>query len=127
MSSDLTHALRFWLDRLREGDPQARNELIRHSQERFRLLTRQMLRGYSGLHQWEATSDVLQNVLMRIDCVLLAIDVATPCDFMRLATLQIRRELIDMTRHDFGPLGVGTHQMPPGQADDAFPDPADSF
>ena len=123
--SDSTPSLQFWLDRLREGDPEARNELIRHSRERFRLLTRQMLRRFPGLREWEDTSDVLQNVLIRIDRVLRSIDVATPRDFMRLATAQVRRELIDLKRHHYGPMGQGTHQLPPGRDGDAFPEPAD--
>ena len=127
--SDPAPPLQFWLDRLRAGGSgalEARNELIRHSRERFRLLTRQMLRGFPGLRQWEDTSDVLQNVLMRIDRVLLALDVPTPRDFLSLAACQIRRELIDLTRHHFGPHGQGTHQIPPGQIGRGSPpDPAD--
>lgn len=125
MSGDLTGLQSFWLDRLRQGDSEARNELIRHSQERFRKLTRQMLRNYPGLRAWEDTSDILQNVLLRIDRVLRSIRVTTPRDLMRLATLQIRRELLDLTRHHYGPLGQGTHQALLGQIGDALPEPAD--
>ena len=64
--SDSAPLLAFWLDRLRAGDPAARNELIRHSRDRLRLLTRQMLRRFPGVRQWEETSDVLQNVLVRL-------------------------------------------------------------
>ena len=127
--SDSAPSLQFWLDRLRAGGPgalEARNELIRHSRERFRLLTRQMLRGFPGLRQWEDTSDVLQNVLIRIDRVLLSLDLPTPRDFLHLAACQIRRELIDLSRHYFGPHGRGTHQIPPGQiGQDPMLDPAD--
>ena len=122
--SDSALSLQFWLDRLRVGDSEARNELIRHSLERFRLLTRQMLRRFPGLREWEDTSDVLQNVLIRIDRVLRSIDVPTPRDFLRLATAQIRRELIDLQRHHFGPLGDGTHRAHPGDLGD-HPEPAD--
>ncbi|MFO0846040.1 MAG: sigma-70 family RNA polymerase sigma factor [Gemmataceae bacterium] len=116
------------LDRLRAGDPTARNELIGYSRERFRLLTRQMLRRFPGVRQWEDTSDVVQNVLVRLDRVLQNLPVASPRDFLALATVQIRRELIDLTRHHFGPQGLGANTLPPGREhrDASPPEPSDS-
>jgi RNA polymerase sigma-70 factor (ECF subfamily) len=125
--SDSAPSLQHWLDRLREGDPAARNELIRHSRDRLRLLTRQMLRRFPGVRQWEETSDVLQNVLVRLDRALQAVEVPSPRDFLRLATIQIRRELLDLTRHHFGPEGLGANVVPPGQValGDTPPEPQD--
>src|SRR5438874_1089124 len=57
MPHDSTALLQHWLDRHQAGDPDARAELIRHSQERLRHLTRQMLRHYPGVRRWEDTSD----------------------------------------------------------------------
>jgi RNA polymerase sigma-70 factor (ECF subfamily) len=122
--SDSVPTLQYWLDRLREGDPEARNELIGHSRNRFRLLTRQMMRSYPRVREWEETSDVLQNVLVRLDRALQAIVVETPEDLTCLAATQIRRELIDLSRRHFGPLGAGRHLVSPGH-DEAFPEPAD--
>jgi RNA polymerase sigma-70 factor (ECF subfamily) len=121
-------SLQHWLDRLHAGDPTARNELIRHSRERLRLLTRQMLRRFPGVRAWEETSDVLQNVLLRLDRALQTVEVASPRDFLRLAATQIRRELIDLARHHGGPEGLGANVVPPGQAAaaDTPPDPSDS-
>ena len=126
--SDQDTTLQHWLDRHRAGDPAARNELIRHSQERLRLLTRQMLRGYPTLRKWEDTSDVFQNVLCRLDRALREVPPPSPHDFLCLSAALIRRELIDLSRHHFGPLGDGRHQQPPGQAasDARPPEPADS-
>jgi RNA polymerase sigma factor (sigma-70 family) len=120
--------LQHWLDRHRAGDPSARNELIRHSQERLRQLTRQMLRGYPALGQWEDTSDVFQNVLCRLDRALREVTPASPLDFLRLSSVLIRRELIDLWRHHFGPGGDGRHRPPPGAApaEVAAPEPSDS-
>jgi RNA polymerase sigma-70 factor (ECF subfamily) len=101
-----------WLDRLREGDPTARNEVIRHSRERLRLLTHQMLRAYPGVSKLEDTSDVLQNVLIRLDRMLATVPVSSPRDFLCLATTMIRRELIDLARHYLGPEGEATHRAP---------------
>ena len=110
---------------MREGDPEARNELISHSRERFRLLIRQMMRRFPGLHEWEETSDVLQNVLIRLDRVLQAIVVPTALDFLRLAAHHINFELIDLSRHHYGPMGRGTNLVPPGHDGDPIPDPID--
>jgi RNA polymerase sigma-70 factor (ECF subfamily) len=125
--SDSGASLQPWLDRLRAGDPAARNELIRHSRGRLRLLTRQMLRHFPGVRQWEETSDVLQNVLLRLDRALQAVEVPSPRDFLRLANAQIRRELIDLSRHHFGPHGLGANLVPPGQGRPGdTPEPEDS-
>jgi RNA polymerase sigma factor (sigma-70 family) len=90
--------LRYWLDRLRQGDPAARNELLRHSRDRLRLLTLQMLRRFPGVQQWEDTSDTLQKALVRLDRALGEVHPTAPRDFLRLAATQIRRELIDLSR-----------------------------
>ncbi len=126
--SDPAPSLQHWLDRLRDGDPTARNELIRHSRDRLRLLTRQMLRGFPGVRQWEETSDVLQNVLVRLDRALQAVAVPSPRDFLRLAAAQVRRELIDLARHHFGPEGHGANLVPPGRGGEGetLPEPEDS-
>jgi len=123
--NDSSSALMYWLDRLRAGDAAARNELIRHSRDRLRLLTRQMLRHFPGVRQWEETSDVLQNMLLRLDRALQVVEVPSPRDFLRLATAQIRRELIDLSRHHFGPEGLGANVVPPGQVEpkDGLPEP----
>jgi RNA polymerase sigma-70 factor (ECF subfamily) len=125
--SDPAPSLVFWLDRLRSGGPAARNELIRHSRDRLRALTHQMLRHFPRVRRWEETSDVLQNVLVRLDRALASVELASPRDFLRLASAQIRRELIDLARHHFGPEGLGANIVPPPQGSgDAPPEPADS-
>jgi RNA polymerase sigma-70 factor (ECF subfamily) len=119
--------LQILLDRLRQGDQAARNDLIRHSRDRLRLLTRRMLRGFPGVRHWEDTSDVLQNVLIRLDRALQAVELTSARDFLRLATAQVRRELIDLARHYFGPNGPGANLLPPGrmQSSEPPPEPAD--
>jgi RNA polymerase sigma-70 factor (ECF subfamily) len=126
--SDSSSSLEFWLDRLRAGDPAARNALILHSYERLRLLTRQMLRSVPGVRQWEQTSDVLHNALIRLDRALQTVEIPSPRDFLRLAATQIRRELLDLAKHHFGPQELGRNVVPPGQLElgDAPPEPADS-
>jgi hypothetical protein len=54
------------LDRLRQGDDQARHSLIGRTCERLLTLTSRMLKAYPGVHRWEQTDDVLPNALLRL-------------------------------------------------------------
>jgi RNA polymerase sigma-70 factor (ECF subfamily) len=94
---------------LKAGDESARQDLIRCACGRLERLTRKMLRGYKRVRRWEQTADVLQNALMRLYRALESVCPATPADFFRLAALNIRRELLDMAKHYYGPQGQGAH------------------
>jgi RNA polymerase sigma-70 factor (ECF subfamily) len=104
-----TTVLQRWLDRMRQGDEvafnEARNEVINHAQGRLEVLTRRMLRHYPRLRRWEQTGDVLQNAVLRLHRSLAAIRPESVRQFYGLAAAHIRRELIDLTRHHFGPQG----------------------
>jgi RNA polymerase sigma-70 factor (ECF subfamily) len=104
------------LDRLRAGEAAARNELINCACDRLQRLTRKMLNDYRGVRRWEETGDVFQNAMLRL-CRALQ-DLAPPSlrDFYRLAALQVRRELIDLARHYYGPQGVGANHASQGPA-----------
>ncbi len=108
------------LERACQGDPAALDELLRHSARRLTELTRHMLRGFPGVRRWADTDDVLQNALIRLVASLREVRPASPREFLGLATLQIRRELIDLARHYFGPQGQGanyqTHGGDPAQS-----------
>lgn len=114
MADDRTTYVQACLDRLRHGDDQARGELIRGACERLGELTRVMLRDYRRVRRWEQTDDVLQNALMRLDRALRAVTPPSPRDFYRLATAEIRRELIDLVRHHYGPEGAGRKHVTGG-------------
>src|SRR3954462_8394801 len=113
-----------WIDRLRAGDESARAELFRCSCDRLADLTRRMLRRYERIRRWEQTADVAQNVAMRLYRTLEPVTPESPRDSFRLASLNIRRERLDLAKHYFVPQGHGTlHASPPddsasGLADD---------
>ena len=117
MSNDSVR-LEACLARLRAGDAAARNELFAHACERMRRLTRAMLRDYPGVARWEETGDVYQNAMLRLCRALQDVAVPTVRDFYRLAALQIRRELIDLARHYYGPQGAGAHHASQGPGGD---------
>jgi RNA polymerase sigma factor (sigma-70 family) len=98
------------LDRLRAGEEQARNELVAVSIERLRRLSRAMLKDQAGVRAWEETDDVLQNGVLRLWRALSSHHPETSLDYFRLAAQVLRRELIDLARHYFGPQGMATHQ-----------------
>lgn len=97
-----TVVLQAALDRLRAGDLSARDELIAHSCNRFLALTRKMLNRYPRLRNWEESGDVAQNALLRLRRALEQVQPASCREFFGLATVQISRELLDLTRHYYG-------------------------
>jgi hypothetical protein len=96
-----------WLDRLRAGDESARAELLNCACERLTRLTRKMLKGYPRVKRWEQTDDVLQNATVRLYRALSEVKPLRAVDFFRLAALNIRRELLDLAKHYYGPQGLG--------------------
>lgn len=108
------------LDLIRAGDGKARNELLHHACERLRVLTSRMLKGFPKLRRWEQTDDVLQNAMLRLCRALETVNPESSRHFYRLATLQIRRELLDLAKHHFGPEGAAAKHHTDGDkaADD---------
>jgi RNA polymerase sigma-70 factor (ECF subfamily) len=109
MNEPTTVQLQGWIDRLHAGDAAARHELINCACERLRRLTRKMLKGYPRVQRWEDAEDVLQNAALRLHRALREVTPATVRDFFRLAALHVRRELLDLARHYYGPLGHGAN------------------
>jgi RNA polymerase sigma-70 factor (ECF subfamily) len=104
----LTLELQGLLDRMHAGDREAREELFHRVCGRLERLTRKMLKGFPGVRRWAQTDDVLQNALIRLLRALEEVHPASVREFFLLTTEQIRRELIDLARHYFGPRGPGT-------------------
>src|SRR5262245_39998566 len=113
-----TAELQRWLDRLQQGDDaQARDQLLTRASARLEDLARRMLRHYPRLRRWEQTGDVLQNAALRLHRSLAEVRPRSVGEFFGLAATQIRRELIDLSRHHFGPEGAAAHHHsdPPGR------------
>lgn len=82
-----------------------------------------MLGGFNRLRRWEDTDDVKQGATLRLWISLQADPPADPAAFFRLASTVIRRELIDLSRHHFGPEGAGANH---GSVGSTPPAPADT-
>jgi RNA polymerase sigma factor (sigma-70 family) len=116
-TEELTTDLDRWLNDLRRGDAEARNRLIEHACDRLRSLARRMLRGYPGVRRWSETDDVLQGAMIRLHRSLSHVHPDSTKSFFGLAATQIRRELIDLARHHYGPEGIGAnHHTDSGEA-----------
>ncbi len=103
----ITTQLAKWLELHRNGDPSAKAEIIAHSCERLRVLTSKILRrDFARLARWEQTDDVLQNSLAQLHRSLNELKPESVGQFMGLAATQIRRNLINLVRHHFGPEGA---------------------
>src|SRR4051794_8750938 len=92
-----------WIERLRQGDDLAFEELLLHFDGRLERLASVMLKGFPEVAAREETGDVLQGALMRLRAALRALAVAEDgraaeafraADLLRLSSLQIRRELL---------------------------------
>lgn len=97
------------IERFAAGDDSALNELLVRASDRLEKLTRSMLSDFARVRRWEETADVVQNASVRL---FRTFQTTRPTDvrgFFALAALQIRRELIDLARHYFGPEGLGAN------------------
>jgi RNA polymerase sigma factor (sigma-70 family) len=106
------------LDGWAAGDDAARNDLLERAAQRLLKLTHRMLRNYPQLRRWEETDDVYQNAILRLYRSLGDVRPDSVRGFFALAATQIRRTLIDLARHHFGPEGSATrHHSDVGRSD----------
>ncbi len=114
------------LHQIAAGDAAAVDALLRHCGDRLAALTRRMLGDYRRVRRWAETDDVLQSALVRLLAALRSVRPTTARDFLALAALQIRRELLDLTRRFYGPEGLGANHdsSPAGEPIEAREGPA---
>ena len=98
-SSFQTTHLHLCLARMRAGDRNARDELLRGVEQRVELLARKMLRDFPRVRRMEETGDVCQAAAVRLLRCLETVNPASMRDLYSLAATQIRRELLDLARY----------------------------
>jgi DNA-directed RNA polymerase specialized sigma24 family protein len=106
---DISTNIQSCIDRLRTSDKSARAELLSCPSQRLARMARKMLGGYPGVARCEQGDDVAKNALIRLDRALRAVTPPSAPDFFRLAAAVVRRELIDLARHYYGPARPGAH------------------
>lgn len=106
------------IDAALKGDPSSHEALLHHACDRLLRLTRKMFHGYPNLRRWEQTDDVFQNAMVRLHRALAEVRVESVRHFFNLAAVQVRRELLDLAKHHFGPEGTGANHHTDGVAAD---------
>jgi RNA polymerase sigma factor (sigma-70 family) len=102
-----TVQLQALLDQAGQGNEQAYGELLSIASTRLHKLAGKMLRDFPRLRRWEQTDDVFQTAAMRLHRSLSDVKPESVRQFFGLAATQIRRTLIDLARHHYGPEGHG--------------------
>lgn len=111
---------------LDQGDDQAYGELLSLASSRLHKLARRMLRDFPRLRRWEQTDDVFQTAALRLHRSLSEVRPGSVKEFLGLAATQIRRTLIDLARHQYGPEGQGArHESGAGNEPDSETDSPD--
>ena len=109
-----------WLDRMKQGDPKALDELFRRVSSRLERIARNMLKRFARVARWADAEDIVQSASVRLMRALKEVRPATKRQFYALAATQIRREMLDLTRSLYGKEGVGANHesvhMKPGES-----------
>lgn len=86
------------LERLRSGDSSARGQLLAIACDQMGRIARRMLPAFPIVRRWDQTDDVVQNAAMRLCRALDDVQPGNVREFIGLAALQIRRELLDLAK-----------------------------
>lgn len=106
------------IERSIQGDVSSHDELLHHACDRLLRLTRRMFHDFPRLRRWEQTDDIYQNSMVKLHRALSDVRVESVRHFFNLAAVQIRRELVDLCRHHFGPHGDAANHHTDGQPAD---------
>ena len=87
----------------------AAGELVSLAAERLRYMARRMLRGFPLVRRLAETDDVAQGAALRLHRALAAVSPPGAEEFLGLAALQVRRELLDLARKHAGPESPARH------------------
>jgi len=111
-ADDLEPRIRILIERLAAGSDDAqslRTELFDITYGRMQTLANRMIRGFPAVRRWDDTADVVQAAALRLHRALADVDLRDPRHLLRLAALQIRRELLDLARKYASPESFVAH------------------
>jgi RNA polymerase sigma factor (sigma-70 family) len=101
MNGDATVVLQGLIDRLRQGDRQARHQLLERAHTRLRKLAARMVSGsFPALSRRHDLDSVVHDSWLRLAQALDKVEVPTVADFFRLAAFKVRQVLLDMAERD---------------------------
>ncbi|MBM3979225.1 MAG: sigma-70 family RNA polymerase sigma factor [Planctomycetes bacterium] len=111
-SSLNTDDLCFWVTELRAGRPNAAEPTFKKIVAKVEAFAAAMFKKFPRVGRFVDLDDVVQNSLMRLIAALRDVRPTSRKHFYALANEQIRRELLDLVKHYFGPRGHGTNLGP---------------
>ncbi len=114
-----TTSLHDLIARFRSGETGALDALVRRTEGRLALFARRMLAGFPAVRAREEADDILQGALLRLARALRQETPRSAQEFLALAAVQIRRELLDLARRHARRPAVGLAADPPAPADDS--------
>src|SRR5215831_21356086 len=101
MHNDGSVEIQGLLDRLRQGDPQARRLLLERACERLRRLAARMLHGsFPEVARRHELDSIVHETWVRLLQALEKTEPPTVADFFRLAALKFRQVLLDMAQRE---------------------------
>ncbi|MCA9129641.1 MAG: sigma-70 family RNA polymerase sigma factor [Planctomycetales bacterium] len=108
ISTNGQHRTELLIERATQGERQAFDELILHVSGRLCEIAHGMLARYPRVRRWEETDDIMQDALLKLHRSLSVVQPKSAAEFFGLAATQLRRILIDLSRHYYGVYGAGT-------------------
>lgn len=106
-------------ERLAAGDAKAPDELFTHLYDRLRRLAKKVSTDYPRVAVLHQTDDVFHGAAARLVRAIREVKPATPGHFWGLASECIRRELIDLSRKEYGTRGGKSNVFANRPADEA--------
>jgi RNA polymerase sigma-70 factor (ECF subfamily) len=104
-----TNDLVFWVTELRAGRPNAAESTFRKIVAKVEQFARTTFKRFPRVGRFVDAEDVIQGTLIRLLAALREVRPTSRQHFYALANELIRRELLDLTKHFYGPRGHGTH------------------
>src|SRR5262245_16634653 len=84
-----------------------------HCADRLRELAHQQLLRFPTIKRWEGSDDLLQQAAVRLMHALRQARPETAAQLFALASEVMRRQLVDLYRHYYGPHGMARHHATP--------------
>jgi RNA polymerase sigma-70 factor (ECF subfamily) len=106
---DLFDELRVLIERANQNDSAARAALLKCAYERLRVVVDKKLKHFARLARWQESDDVTQEAALKLWGALKDLSPRTVDEFWVIAGEQVRRVLLDLIRHDFGPQRIAAH------------------
>ena len=104
-----THDLVFWVTELRAGRPNAAEPTFRKIVAKVEAFARSSFAKFPRVGRFVELDDVIQGSLVRLVAAFREVRPTSRRHFYALANELIRRELLDLAKHFYGPRGEGTN------------------